>query len=63
MYVWRIPGEIIETNVLKVWLNNYYGYTVINMREYDITKKFKMNIREKYICDYSVSDINRELIK
>lgn len=43
MYVWRVPGEIVERNIFYVVLNNRSRakFTVENMKEYDITDKFE----------------------
>ena len=40
LYIWRVPGEIIEKNNFIVGM---YGgeFNLENMKEYDITVKFK----------------------
>ena len=41
-YAWRVPGEIVEKNYFQVGLNSWSrGYTIDNMKEYDITDKFE----------------------
>jgi hypothetical protein len=40
LHVWRIPGEIIEGNSFRVGIHSG-KFTVENMKEYDITDKFK----------------------
>lgn len=42
MYGWRVPGEIIKSNMFKVYLNNNYMYNVESMRKYEITKNLKI---------------------
>jgi hypothetical protein len=46
LYMWRVPGEMVDKNTLVIGM---YGglYTVYNMREYDITDKFKDTIKNK----------------
>lgn len=37
-----MPGEIVEKNYFQVGLNSWSrGYTIDNMKEYDITDKFE----------------------
>lgn len=41
MYVWRVPGEIIEKDHFNVGLNRDYEFNIWNLKEYDITDKFR----------------------
>lgn len=41
MYVWRVPGEIIEKDYFVIGLNRNWEHNIENMKEYDITDKFK----------------------
>lgn len=42
IYVWRVPGEVIEKDYFQVVLNSYSReFTVEDMKEYDITDKIK----------------------
>lgn len=41
-YVWRVPGEIVETNMFCVGMNPCYKFFVGNMDKYDITDKFNI---------------------
>lgn len=41
MHVWRVPGEIIEKDYFIVGLNIGWEHDVENMKEYEITDKFK----------------------
>lgn len=41
LYVWRIPGEIVEDNYFYVGIRNNYKFNIENMAKYDITDKFK----------------------
>lgn len=40
-HVWRVSGEIVEKDYFIVGLNSGYMYNVENMKEYEITDKFK----------------------
>lgn len=40
-HVWRIPGEIVEKNRFIIGLSIGYEFNIENMKEYDITYKFK----------------------
>lgn len=40
-YVWRVPGEIVEGTIFYIGLNSNYKFNIENMKEYDITYKFK----------------------
>jgi len=40
-YAWRVPGEIVERDNFIVGTNSNYEFNVENMKEYDITEKFK----------------------
>lgn len=44
MYVWRVPGEIIEKDMLYIGLNRNYEYNVENMNEYNITDRLWRNL-------------------
>lgn len=42
MHVWRLPGDIIETNYLTIGMRpGKSKFNIENMREYEITDKFK----------------------
>jgi hypothetical protein len=41
MYVWRIPGDFIDTNSITIDIDNGYTYNIENMKEFEITDKFK----------------------
>lgn len=41
LYVWRVPGELIEDNFIYVGIYNSFKFNIENMKEYDITDKFK----------------------
>lgn len=41
LHVWRVPGEIIEKDYFIIGLNGSWENNVYNMKEYDITEKFK----------------------
>jgi len=41
LYVWRVPGEIVEGTMFHIGVNNGYKFNVENMKQYDITDKFK----------------------
>lgn len=36
-YAWRIPGELIDSDIFNVWLEGDYKFTVDNMERYNIT--------------------------
>lgn len=40
-YAWRVPGEIIEKDYFQIGPNRNYEFNIENMKEYDITDKFK----------------------
>lgn len=40
--VWMIPGNLIDGSALYICLDNKYKYNVENMREHEITDKFKI---------------------
>lgn len=42
-YVWRIPGEIAETNSLRVGFSSDGKFNIKNMEKYNITDKFKID--------------------
>ena len=42
-YVWRIPGEMVEKDDFLVGMNPNYEFNIENMKEFDITDKFKDN--------------------
>jgi len=46
-YIWRIPGEIVESDYFYLGLSNNYKFNVKNMKEYEITKNISY-ILEKY---------------
>lgn len=41
LHVWRVPGEFIEGNSITIGINNNYTFNVENMKEFEITDKFK----------------------
>lgn len=41
LYVWRIPSNFIDGDKLYIGLNNNKECNIKNMKEYDITEKFK----------------------
>lgn len=43
MYVWRIPGEMVEKDGVRIWLGSRSRgeFTVGNMEEFDITEKIR----------------------
>lgn len=41
IYVWRIPGNFVDKDHLYVGIGNSYEYNLENMKEYEITEKFK----------------------
>lgn len=41
LHVWRVPGEFIEGNSITIGINNNYMFNVENMKEFEITDKFK----------------------
>lgn len=40
-YGWRVPGEIVEKDNFQVGLSSGYEFNIENMKEYDITDKFR----------------------
>lgn len=44
IHVWRVPGEIIEENAIRIGLKNNYKYNVNNMKEYEITEIFNVDM-------------------
>lgn len=44
LYVWRIPGEMMDNYHFSVGTNSSYEFNIENMKEYDITEKFKSAI-------------------
>lgn len=40
-HAWRIGGELVEKDFFHVGLNSNYEFNIENMKEYDITNKFK----------------------
>lgn len=41
LYVWRVPGEFVGKNYLHIGLTKNYEYNIENMKEFEITEKFK----------------------
>ena len=46
LYMWRVPGEIIEKNTFTVGMHSGL-FCVYNMEEFDITAKFKDVVKDK----------------
>lgn len=46
-YGWRIPGDIVESNLFCVGLNFRYKFNIENMKQYDITDKLR-EVLNKY---------------
>ncbi len=44
LHVWRVPGELIENNYFYVGVGILSKFNLENMKEYEITDKFKENI-------------------
>ena len=40
-YAWRVPGEIVEKDDFHVGMNHDYKFNIENMKEFEITDKFK----------------------
>lgn len=40
-YGWRVPGEVVEKDYFRIGLNTGYEFNIENMKEYNITDKFK----------------------
>lgn len=40
-YAWRVPGEIVEKDRVLIGLNGNYEFNIENMKEYEITDKFR----------------------
>lgn len=38
---WRIPGDFTDGNFMRIGINSNFIYNVENMKEYEITEKFK----------------------
>lgn len=41
MYAWRVTGDFVDEDYLYVGIENSYEYNLENMKEFDITDKFK----------------------
>lgn len=41
LHVWQVPGEVIENNYLYVGKGTYSKFNMENMKEYEITDRFK----------------------
>lgn len=41
LYVWRVPGNFTDKDTLCIGTGNNREYNIRNMKEYDITEKFK----------------------
>jgi hypothetical protein len=48
-YVWKVPGEMVENDAFIIGINSWSRreFTIENMKEYDITDKFKLRIIEQ----------------
>lgn len=44
MYCWRVSGKIVEKDSFYVEPNSDYEFNIENMKEYDITDKFSLEI-------------------
>lgn len=40
-YVWRVPGEIVESSIFQVGLSPGFKFDIDAMEKYEITEKFK----------------------
>ena len=47
-HVWRVPGEVVDKDHFLIGLNGNWDHNVENMKEYEITDKFK-GISIKYM--------------
>jgi hypothetical protein len=76
MYTWRVPGEIVEGNSFKVYIDNtaHGEFTIKNMEEYNITDNTREVLSKygffnktkktetKMICDINnMADINKKM--
>lgn len=41
IYMWRVPGEIVDKDTFYVGMYNGYEFNIENMKKYDITDEFK----------------------
>lgn len=41
LHAWRIPGDFTEGDYMTIGIGSNHGYNIGNMREYEITEKFK----------------------
>lgn len=41
LHVWRIPGNFVDEDYLVIGVSSNYICNIENMKEYDITEKFK----------------------
>lgn len=41
LYVWRIPGNFVDGDYISIGINSSYTFNVENMKEFEITDKFK----------------------
>lgn len=53
MYIWRVPGEVAKKGHFIVGLKTSYEFNIENMKEYDITDRFK----------YVIMNGNNEMLK
>lgn len=41
LYMWKVPGEIVDKDIFHVGMHNGYEFNVENMKKYEITEEFK----------------------
>lgn len=51
LYVWRVPGEVVDANVFRVGIRNNHRFNIENMKKYDITEEFKKSLDKNYFLD------------
>lgn len=58
LYIWRVPGEVIDMTTFRVGINNNRRFNVKNMEQYNIIDKFRIvatdtnnDILKKLLCD------------
>ncbi len=49
LYVWRVPGELVEGDVFRIGMSHHGKFNIENMKEFDITDKILEIIKEKNI--------------